>query len=69
LSFVDDTHICYIIGGSSTSVTNAIAKPSESAAAQRSTVVPKAPISQSPSVSSDSVAPTTPVKGMLLLLM
>ncbi|KEH22484.1 eukaryotic translation initiation factor 4G-like protein [Medicago truncatula] len=50
-------------GGSGASVTNATAKPSESSAAQRSTVVPKAPISQSPSVSSDSVAPTTPVKG------
>ncbi|CAI8612517.1 unnamed protein product [Vicia faba] len=52
-------------GGSDASVANATAKPSETSAAQRSTrVVPKAPpISQPPPLSSDSAAPTTPVKG------
>ncbi|KAI5430410.1 eukaryotic translation initiation factor 4G isoform X2 [Lathyrus oleraceus] len=50
-------------GGSDASVTNATAKPSESSAVQRSTgVVSKAPISQPPSVSSGSAAPTTPAK-------
>jgi hypothetical protein len=59
-----------IIGGSDALATNATAKPSESSAAQRNArVVPKAPISQPPPVSSDAAAPTTPAKGMLLLLM
>ncbi|XP_058752060.1 eukaryotic translation initiation factor 4G-like isoform X2 [Vicia villosa] len=50
-------------GGSDASVTNASAKPSESSAVQKSTgVVSKAPISQPPSVSSGSAAPTTPAK-------
>lgn len=64
-----ETYLCFIIGGSDASVTNATTKPSETSAAQRSTrVVPKAPISQPPSVISDSAAPTTPAKGMLLPL-
>ncbi|CAI8612435.1 unnamed protein product [Vicia faba] len=50
-------------GGSDASITSATTKPSETSAAQRSTrVVPKAPISQPPPVSSDSAAPTTPAK-------
>ncbi|CAJ1779180.1 unnamed protein product [Sphenostylis stenocarpa] len=52
-----------IHGGSDLPVTNATAKPSELSAAQRSTrAVPKAPTSQSPAMSSDPAAPTTPAK-------
>lgn len=66
---MDNTYLCCVIGGSDASVTNATAKPSESSAVQRSTgVVSKAPISQPPSVSSGSAAPTTPAKGMLFLM-
>lgn len=56
-----------VIGASDAPVTSTAAKPAELpvAAAQRSTrAVPKAPTSQSASMSSDSAAPTTPAKGM-----
>lgn len=63
---MDDIHLCCILGGSNVPVANANPKSSESsAAAQRSTgVVPKAPTTQPPPVSSDSAAPATPTKGM-----
>ncbi|XP_027337614.1 eukaryotic translation initiation factor 4G-like isoform X2 [Abrus precatorius] len=52
-----------IHGGSDVAVTNTTGKPSESSTAQRGTrVVPKAPTSQPPTVSSDPAAPATPVK-------
>lgn len=45
-----------------------VTKSSESAAAQRSPrVVPKAPTSQVPPLSSDTAPPSSPAKGMLVL--
>lgn len=46
-------------------VTSPAAKPAESLAPQRSNrTVPKVPTSQPASMSSDSAAPRTPIKGM-----
>lgn len=57
-----------MIGGSNAPVTNATAKSPEASVVQRSPrVVPKAPTSQHPAMSSNPAAPATPAKGMLLL--
>lgn len=67
---MDTIHLCCMIGGSDAPVTHATAKPSESSTAHRSTrAVPKAPTSQPPPMSSDPAAPTTPAKGMSLVLL
>lgn len=57
-----------MIGASDAPVASNVSKPNETSVTQRSTRgVPKAPTSQSASLSSDNAAPMTPAKGMVAL--